>query len=275
MVVFPNCKINLGLHIVRKRADGYHDLETVFYPLMIRDVIEIVNEPEVGNGKPDVVFSSSGAKIEGEEKNNLCIKTYLLLKKDFPSLPSIKMHLHKNIPVGAGLGGGSADGAFALMLLNKKFNLNLSQQQLIYYALQLGSDCPFFIFNQPCFATSRGENLIPVPLDLSHYKFVIINPAIHVSTARAFAQIVPGVPQKSIQQIIKQPVETWKDELKNDFEIPVMQQYPVIENIKTELYNAGAAYVSMSGSGSTVFGIFNKNIRPKLSFPKNFLQIHL
>lgn len=275
MISFPNCKINLGLNIVGKRADGYHDLETVFYPLMIKDVIEVIQTTDDRRQTTDVDFSSSGLTVEGNIENNLCIKAYHLLKKDFTSLPSIKMHLHKNIPIGAGLGGGSADCAFTLVLLNKKFNLNLSQRQLIHYALLLGSDCPFFIFNEPSFATSRGENLAPVTLDLSHYKFVIINPAIHISTAWAFAQITPLVPQKSIQQIINQPIETWKDELKNDFEVPVMNQYPVIKNIKTELYNAGAVYVSMSGSGSTVFGIFDKNIQPKLSFPKDFLQIHL
>ena len=236
MILFPNCKINLGLNILKKRDDGFHDLETVFYPLMLKDVLEIIpttnNQHQTPNTKQVLLettnskfeipsFSSSGLTIHGDSSTNLCVKAYQLLKKDFPNLPSIKIHLHKAIPIGAGLGGGSADGAFTLRLLNEKFNLKLSTEQLIQYALQLGSDCPFFIINQPHFATARGEVLSPIQLDLSAYKFVIVNPGIHVNTGWAFSTITPSIPKKSIQQIIQQPITTWRNELINDFEISV------------------------------------------------------
>ena len=258
MVTFPNCKINLGLNILQKRNDGFHDLATVFYPIELKDVLEIIPARNSEQQKSSIQFTTSGLVVDGNSTDNICFKAYELLKADFPTLPPIEMHLHKAIPMGAGLGGGSADGAFALKMLNAKFNLNLTVQQLIDYALQLGSDCPFFIINQPCFATSRGEKMTPIHLDLSAYTFVIVNPGIHVNTAWAFKQITPSVPAKSIQQIIQQPIETWKHELVNDFELPVATTYPAIQNIKQDLYAKGAVYASMSGSGSTVFGIFKK-----------------
>ena len=269
MISFPNCKINLGLNIIRKRTDGYHDLETVFYPVQIKDILEIIALPESKN-QATVQFSQSGLHIDGDANNNLCVKAYHLLKKDFPSLPAIQMHLHKVIPMGAGLGGGSADGAFALRLLNDKLNLHLSNEQLIQYALQLGSDCTFFILNKPCYATSRGEVMEKIELDLSAYKFAIVNPGIHVSTAWAFSTIAPHQPKISIKEIIKQPINDWKNLLQNDFEAPVMKAFPAIQQIKDTLCNAGAAYVSMTGSGSTVFGIFEKNIPVQLKFPENY-----
>lgn len=252
MVVFPNAKINLGLNIVRKRGDGYHDLETIFYPVLIKDVLEVIRSDEFS-------FSASGLPISGSSNDNLCVKAFNLLKADFPDLPNIQTHLLKAIPMGAGLGGGSADGAFMLKMLNDKFQLELSTEQLMGYALQLGSDCPFFIINKPCFGTGRGEVLEPISLDLSGYKFVLVNPGIHVSTAAAFSQLVPKDPVKSIRQLIEQPVETWKYELVNDFEMPVFNQHPVLADIKQQLYDAGAAYASMSGSGSTLFGMFEKD----------------
>ncbi|MBS1591161.1 MAG: 4-(cytidine 5'-diphospho)-2-C-methyl-D-erythritol kinase [Bacteroidetes bacterium] len=269
MIVFPNCKINLGLNIVRKRKDGFHDLETFFYPLNICDAVEIIQTND-SNYVNNITYTSTGLAIAGNEQNNLCIKAYQLLKKDFPLLPSTKMHLHKNIPMGAGLGGGSADGAFVLKLLNQKFNLQLSQQQLINYALQLGSDCPFFIINKPCFATSRGEKMNEININLSAYKFLLVNPQIHVSTSWAFANIQPTIPSKSIQQIITQPIHTWKNELVNDFEKPVFQQHTSIYSIKNEMYKMGALYAAMSGSGSTIFGIFEKEKKLSYSFPKNY-----
>lgn len=272
MVTFPNCKINLGLHIIAKRADGFHDLETVFYPLPIKDALEII-QTTPNNTNSDIEFSCSGLTVDGNTADNICFKAYYLLKKDFPALPPVQMHLHKAIPMGAGLGGGSADGAFALKMLNEKFNLGLTAQQLIDYALQLGSDCPFFILNQPCFANSRGEKMTPIELDLSNYQFVIINPGIHVNTGWAFRQITPANPEQSVQQIIQQPIESWKNTMKNDFELPVSTAYPAIVAIKTELYNHGAVYASMSGSGSTVFGIFNKAANIDLHFPESYLVI--
>ena len=263
MVLFPNCKINLGLNITNKRSDGYHDLETVFYPIQLNDAIEVIE-------KEDLKFSTSGLAIEGDQKNNLCSKAYHLLKKDLSQLPAVHLHLHKAIPMGAGLGGGSADGAFTLKLLNKKFGLSLSEKQLIKYALHLGSDCPFFIINKPCFAKGRGEILEQIKIDLSAFKIVLVHPGIHISTAWAFSNIKPSVPKRSIKQIIQQSIETWKEELRNDFEESVFLQHPEIKKIKSELYNVGAIYASMSGSGSAVYGIFKKDKTTSFSFPVNY-----
>jgi 4-diphosphocytidyl-2-C-methyl-D-erythritol kinase len=263
MVTFPNCKINLGLNIVNKRTDGYHDIETVFYPVKLNDAIEVIE-------KKNIQFSVSGLAIEGDHANNLSMKAFHLLKKDFPQLRPVHIHLHKTIPIGAGLGGGSADGAFTLKLLNKKFGLGLSEKQLIDYSLQLGSDCPFFISNKPCCATGRGEILEQIHLDLSNYKIVIVYPGIQVSTSLAFSAIKPAAPEKSIKEIIKQPVETWKEELKNDFEEPVFNKYSEIKKIKDDLYAAEAIYSSMSGSGSAVYGFFEKNLQINASLPKKY-----
>ncbi|GAB2819740.1 4-(cytidine 5'-diphospho)-2-C-methyl-D-erythritol kinase [Ferruginibacter profundus] len=257
MLSFPNCKINLGLHILNKREDGFHNLETVFYPVALKDAVEII--PAHDTAAP-ITFTSSGLIVDGNNEDNICSKAYHLLKNDFPGLPAIKMHLHKAIPMGAGLGGGSADGAFVLQLLNKKFNLGLSASQLLHYASLLGSDCPFFIINKPCYATGRGEILEDININLSEYKIALINPGIHVNTGWAFAQLTPALPQQSIKEIIAQPIKTWRQELKNDFEKPVFEKYPVIQNIKETLYASGAVYAAMSGSGSTVFGIFEKEM---------------
>ena len=267
MVVFPNCKINLGLNITRKRSDGFHDLETVFYPIPIYDVLEIIPADETVS---DIFFIQSGIRIEGNKEDNLCIKAYRLLKKDFPRLPAIQMYLYKTIPTGAGLGGGSADALFTIKLLNKLFELKLSGQQIFGYSIQLGSDCPFFIINKPCFGTGRGEILEQVNIDLGFYKFILVNPGIHIHTANAFAQTTPALPQQSIKDIIQQPVAKWKERLKNDFEISAFKQFPEIKKIKDELYNAGAVYASMSGSGSTVYGIFEKEKDVQLNFPQQY-----
>lgn len=253
MLSFPNSKINLGLTILRKRKDGFHDLETVFYPIVLKDILEIVT---AANTNVAVSYSHSGFEIEGLNENNLCIKAYDLLKKDFPSIPAIKLHLHKAIPMGAGLGGGSADAAFTLQLLNEMFQLSVPVDQLMNYAATLGSDAPFFMINKPCYATGRGEVLEEIDLNLSAYRIILVNPGIHINTAQAFSQITPSLPERSIKEIIQQPVSAWKDMLKNDFEKPVFENYPAIKNIKEELYRQGALYAAMSGSGSTVFGIF-------------------
>ncbi len=266
MVIFPNCKINLGLNIIRKREDGYHDLETIFYPLPFYDALEIITNTE-NHSTHSVQFSATGIQIDGPEENNLCIKACYLLKKDFPQLSTIKMHLHKAIPMGAGLGGGSADGAFTLLLLNKKYQLNLLTNQLISYALQLGSDCPFFIINKPCYGQGRGEVLEEIKLSLSSYKLIIVNPGTHINTGWAFSQIAPAKPLQSIKEIIQQPIETWKHTLINDFEKPVLLQYPQLQIIKDQLYSKGAVYAGMSGSGSTFFGIFPKDQIVELDLP--------
>lgn len=269
MIVFPNAKINLGLRILRKREDGYHDLETVFYPVALKDALEII--PLSPHDKTSSFpFTLSGADIQGQPGSNLCVRAYQLLKKDFPDLPKIKMHLHKTIPSGAGLGGGSADAAFTLLLLNKMFGLTLSKEKMIGYANELGSDCPFFIINKPCYATGRGELLEEVYIDLSPYRMVMVNPGIHIDTGLAFAKILPAIPAVSVKEIIKRPVEKWKDEMQNDFEKIIFERHPVIAEIKEQFYRAGAAFASMSGSGSTVYGIFPKQSELRFSFPDNY-----
>ncbi len=269
MVIFPHCKINLGLNIICKRADGYHDIETVFYPVQIHDALEIIGENQTIQND-DIFFSASGIPVS-TAADNLCVKAWEILKNDFPQLPSLKMHLYKAIPLESGLAGGSSDGAFTLLLLNKKFQLNLSEEKLIAYALKLGSDCPFFIINKPCFAEGRGELMQTIGMDLSSYKLLIVNPGIRINTRWAFSQIQPAAPLKRITDIIAQPLETWKEELVNDFEKPIMKFYPELNNIKELLYTNGASYASMSGSGSTFFGIFPQSMKNISDlFPKSY-----
>ena len=266
MIKFPNCKINLGLHVTQKRADGFHDIETVFYPVAINDVLEIITSKN-----NTTQLHSSGIGIAGNANDNLCIKAYNLLKQGFNNLPAVDIYLQKNIPAGAGLGGGSADGAYTLLLLNEKYNLGLSEQQLINYALRLGSDCPFFIKNTPCYATGRGEVLQPVDTDLSGYKIVIINPGIHINTGRAFSNITPARPQSSLQINIALPVTRWKNIIVNDFETAVFAAHPSMQKIKEDLYAAGAVYAAMTGTGSTFFGVFNKDEKVNVSVDKSWM----
>jgi 4-diphosphocytidyl-2-C-methyl-D-erythritol kinase len=268
MLVFPNCKINLGLNITGKRTDGFHNLETVFYPIAIKDALEIITSTL----DTDINFSASGKIVNVQDDDNICVKAYRLLKKDFPQLPNIKMHLHKNIPMGAGLGGGSADASAVLVMLNDVYTLNISTEKLIAYALQLGSDCPFFIHNKPCFATGRGEVLEPIQIDLSSYKILIVNPGIHVNTGAAFKGLDANnfSPVGALEAIVKADIKTWKQYLKNDFEKPVFEQHPAIEKIKDDLYAQGALYSAMSGTGSTVFGIFEKSTTLALNFPAHY-----
>ncbi len=266
MIIFPNCKINLGLHILGKREDGFHDLETVFYPFPIKDGLELTHADFLKN----IEFTSSGLEIDGNTNDNICLKAYRLLKKDFPHLPAIKIHLHKTIPIGAGLGGGSSNGAFALLLLNQKFEIGLSQEELLKYSFQLGSDCPFFIVNKPCFASGRGENLLRVELDLSVYKIILVNAGIHINTGWAFSHLKSNRKRNSIKEIIQQPVAEWKSLLINDFEEPIFAHYEEIKNCKNQFYNQGALYASMTGSGSSVFGIFEKDTELKFIFPDHY-----
>ena len=268
MVIFPNCKINLGLRILRKRNDGYHDLETVFYPLALKDVLEIQRDTTLH-------FTAYGLPIPGDRDGNLCLKAWQLLKKDFPDLPFAHIHLYKHIPIGAGLGGGSSDGASTLLLLNKQFNLGLDTSRLLFYAAQLGSDCPFFILNTPSLGGGRGEKLEPATLDLSGYCFVLIDPKVHVSTAQAFSLCTPSIAGPSIHEIIQQPIDTWKDQLINDFEAPVFQLHPHLRDIKELLYSHGAVYAALSGSGSSLFGIFAKGKPPSLPVSSHFEKFEL
>ena len=278
MLVFPNCKINLGLCVTGKRADGYHNIETIFHPVQLLDALEIIGLNGKDGQHPATTFSHSGITIDGEEKDNLCVQAYHLLKKDFPQIPTVNIHLHKAIPLGAGLGGGSADAAFTLSALNEKFSLGLSDQQLITYALQLGSDCPFFIINKPCTATGRGEILEPVNIALKGFNLVLINPGIHVNTGWAFGQLdipatgieTPAPLLPNLQTTILQPVTHWKNTMLNDFEKPVFKKYPEIGAIKKTLYDNGALFASMSGSGSTVYGIFNNTAQVSFNFPPSY-----
>ena len=264
MICFPTCKINLGLRITQKRADGFHALETVFFPISIKDALEIIIEPDA-NAAP-ITFTSSGLAINGDPSDNLCFKAYELLKKDYPTIPNIKMHLHKQIPMGAGLGGGSSDGAFTLVVLNQLFDLQIPEYKLMQYALTLGSDCPYFILNSPAYATSRGEILKPINVNLDGYTIIIVNPGIAISTKLAFSLITPKVSDSNLEVIICESVSTWKDNLINDFEEPIFNSFPELANIKETLYQKGAVYASMTGTGSTVYGIFPTSIIDTLDF---------
>jgi 4-diphosphocytidyl-2-C-methyl-D-erythritol kinase len=259
MIAFPPAKINLGLHIIRKRPDGYHDLSTCFYPVPWCDILEILPSDKL-------TFDSSGLPVPGDPNDNLCLKAYQLLKKDF-NIPSVKIHLHKIIPMGAGLGGGSSDGAWTLRLLNELFGLAIAKAKLKEYASILGSDCALFIEDVPVMGSSRGEIVTPTTLSLKGKFIVIVKPDVHVSTAEAFAGIKPQLPEKDLQSILKNTsVEGWRDVVNNDFEASVFKKHPVIQSIKEKLYSSGALYASMSGSGSAVFGIFRKEIDLRSEF---------
>src|SRR5690554_2946905 len=256
MLLFPNAKINLGLRITGKRKDGYHDIETCMFPIPLHDALEIILANKTS-------FSFSGISIPGDAKDNLILKAYQLLKKDFNDLTPIAVHLHKAIPVGAGLGGGSADAAFALKLMNNLFDLILEDWFLEDYAAQLGSDCPFFIENTPKIATGRGEILSPIALDLTGKWLILVNPNLHIGTKEAYVGVVPKKPTEDLREILAD-TSVWKDRLKNDFEDRIFQKYPLIQSIKESLYEQGAFYAAMSGSGSTVFGLFDQE--PEMSF---------
>lgn len=252
MITFPNIKINLGLSITEKRPDGYHNLETVFYPVALEDALEIRTNPEA---QQKFTLHQHGMEIAGNPENNLVVKAYLLLDKEF-HLPPVEIHLYKHIPSGAGLGGGSSDAAFMLKLLNEHYNLQLSDNQLEDYAATLGADCAFFIKNTPTYAEGIGNIFSPIELSLKGYRIMIVKPDVFVSTREAFANIRPHRPEYPVREVIRRPVAEWKDTLINDFEASVFPQYPVIGEIKEELYHQGAIYASMSGSGSSVFGLF-------------------
>lgn len=255
MIVFPGCKINLGLRVIRKREDGYHDVDTIFYPLDWQDALECIEAESFQ-------FTSSGLAVAGEVTQNLVVRAYELLKKEFPQIPTLHIHLHKAIPMGAGLGGGSSDAAHMLTLLNETYDLHIPAQRLIAYALQLGSDCPFFIRNHACRAQGRGEIFTPVSLDVTNYQWVLIYPGIVIPTPLAFQGVSPKQPEVPLDQVIQQPIECWKQTLVNDFEPGIFYQFPVLGEIKQWLYQQGALYAAMSGSGSTLFGIFPKGKTP-------------
>lgn len=259
MIAFPNAKINLGLHLVEKRSDGYHNIETVFYPVQWKDALEIIPAEKKINRKTDIQFRSSGIRITGSIQKNSCVKAYHLLKEKY-DLPPVQMHLHKVIPTGAGLGGGSSDATFAIGLLNDIFRLKLSSKELEREARHLGSDCAFFIHNKPVFASGKGDEFEEIQVGLSGYYLVIVKPDVHVNTASAYKNASVKKPAISLKEIIRKPVMEWKELLSNDFEKSIFPQYPGIQHIKNQLYDSGAVYAAMSGSGSAVFGIFEDEI---------------
>lgn len=261
MIIFPNAKINLGLHVLRKRTDGFHDIETCMYPIPLKEALEIIPSKFFS-------FSHSGISIPGGSDSNLIVKAYQLLSVDFPEIPAVAVHLHKSIPIGAGLGGGSADAAFTLSLLNQLFSLGLATKQLENYASQLGSDCPFFIQNNPQMAEGRGEKLTPLPIDLSANWLCLIHPGIHIGTKEAYGGIQPRLSEKDLKTILSDQ-SSWKSQLVNDFEKGIFASHPEIAAIKEKLYEAGAWYAAMSGSGSAVFGLFKD--RPEaIDLPGNY-----
>lgn len=249
MLVFPNAKINIGLDIVARRSDGYHDIETLFVPVPeLTDILEVVFAPEAK-------MVQYGLEYDGAPEDNLCFKAFRLLQKE-KGIGNVEIHLYKKIPVGAGFGGGSADCAFTLMALNTLFNLGLSKEELAVYAAQLGSDCPFFIYNSPMLASGRGEILKPYDLDLSGYRIELATPDIHVSTREAYSKVVPVQPETPLAERLAQPIEQWKVSVRNDFEPSVFAIHPSLATIKDDFYRRGAVYASMSGSGAALYGIF-------------------
>ena len=261
MLVFPNAKINLGLHVTGILSDGFHDIETVILPVAFRDILEIVP-----SGEQKMEFCQSGLTIPGKSNDNLCLRAYQLIRSGF-HIPQVRIHLHKMIPPGAGLGGGSSDAASAIKLLNDLFSLAMTPSQMMDYAGELGSDCPFFIGNKPVFASGRGDQFEPIDLNLAGYSIAIVIPPVHINTSDAYKQIIVKKPVESLRYILKTDPGEWKNRLVNDFEDPVFKRYPGIGEIKDKLYSAGAVYSSMSGSGSAVFGLFDQPLPDLNSFP--------
>ena len=249
MIVYPNGKINLGLNVLEKRADGYHEISSAFYPLkQLFDMLEILPADNFS-------FSSSGIAIPGG--SNICTKGFDLLKADY-DVGNVKIHLHKMIPIGAGLGGGSADGAFVLKALNELFELNLTNNQLEKYALKLGADCPFFIENTPKYVTGIGEKMTAIDLDLSDYEITFIFSELHISTAESYGGVMPKKDETNLLYLISKPITNWKEVVRNDFEVSTFKKHPELSKMKAKLYADGAIYASMTGSGSVIYGVFRK-----------------
>ena len=267
MITFPIAKINLGLNVVGRRPDGYHNLQTVFYPVPIADALEVRPMAEGFPSDVDCDLKVTGIDVAGDEQQNLVVRAYRLLKQEFPQLPRLHAHLHKAIPTQAGMGGGSSDGTAMLTLLVREYFLQLSHQQLIDRAARLGADCPFFVDAMPAYAEGIGERLTPVALDLSDYWLCVVRPDIPVSTREAFSLILPQQPAVCCRDVVAQPVDTWRHQLTNDFETSVFSLYPEIGRIKQQLYDLGAVYAAMSGSGSALFGLFRQSIDLKPLFP--------
>lgn len=261
MITKPIAKINLGLNVVEKRPDGYHNLQTVFFPVPIEDALEVQLMDPAFPSTVDCDLKVTNICIDGDEQRNLVVRAYNLLKADFPELPRVHAHLYKGIPTQAGMGGGSSDCGFMITLLNEMFNLHLSRQQMIDYAAQIGADCAFFIVNEPCYAEGIGEKLKPISLSLSGWYLSLVRPDIPVSTREAFSLIKPHYPEINCREVVQLPVEQWRGQLTNDFEQSVFAVHPELGAVKDRLYELGATYAAMSGSGSTLFALSSQPLQ--------------
>lgn len=264
MLNFPNAKINLGLNVIEKRSDGFHNIETIFYPITLCDALEI----EKSEKAEPFEFNSSGIAINIADKDNIVVKAFKLISENY-EIPPTSIHLHKNIPFGAGLGGGSADAAFMIKMLNKFYHIGISTNKMEELACKLGSDCPFFISNKPVFAEGKGEIFSPSNVNLSGYYIVMVKPEIHISTPEAYAGIKVKA-SKNLQNLIELPIEEWKNNISNDFEDSIFPNHPLLAQLKKELYDNGAIYAAMSGSGSTIFGLFKEKPLIRESWKKHF-----
>ena len=254
MILFSPAKINIGLQILEKREDGFHNIRSVMYPIGLCDILEIGKLPE---GNSPLLFSQTGISIDSSHENNLVTKAWELLAGE-TEIPPAAIHLHKQIPVGAGLGGGSSNASVTLKALNQMARNSLAPERLELLAARLGSDCPFFLHNGPMMMEGRGEILSQAKVNLDGSFLVLLFPGIHVSTARAYADVVPKIQEDPLENLILKPADQWKDHIKNDFEENVFTKYPLIRELKNELYHAGAQYASLSGSGSSIYGIFRE-----------------
>ncbi|WP_460551460.1 4-(cytidine 5'-diphospho)-2-C-methyl-D-erythritol kinase [Hymenobacter daeguensis] len=266
MLVFPNAKLNLGLYITQRRPDGFHTLESVFVPLPWADALEML---PAAPGRP-TSLTLTGRPIPGDPATNLCLRAYELLQADFPQLPPVQMYLHKIVPIGAGLGGGSADAAFALKATNELFGLNLSVESLESYARRLGSDCAFFVQNKPVLAVEKGDVFEEISLTLAGTACVVVYPNLHISTGEAYARITPQPPKFALREALSQPMKTWRDTVSNDFEAALTPAHPVLAEIKQQLYAAGATYASLSGSGSAVYGFWESSEPAAMQWPAGY-----
>ena len=262
MLLFPNAKINLGLQIINKRDDGFHNLETIFVPVPWTDILEVVP-----NNSEEINFKCTGLLIPGKTQNNFIVKAFYAMQAQY-KISGVDVHLHKNVPIGGGLGGGSSDVAFFVKGINELFDLKLSNATMKEIVLPYGSDCPFFIENKPQLGTGIGTTLDPIAIDLTGYWMVLVAPDVHVATAQAYAKIQPKAPKHRLRELINKPIATWKEYMKNDFEKSVFSKFPAVAKVKQTLISAGALYASMSGSGATCYGIFKE--KPALAFPENY-----
>jgi len=273
MIIFPQAKLNLGLNVVARRPDGYHDLQTVFYPVPLCDALEIEEMDSHFPSEVDCDLKVTGIKVDGDEQHNLVVRAYNLLKQEFPRLPRLHAHLHKMIPTQAGMGGGSSDASAMLVLLNQSYELGLTEEELVSRAAKLGADCPFFILNTPAYAEGIGERLQRIDLRLDGWYLAVVRPDIPVSTREAFALIKPKAAEKNCRETVSLPVEQWRGLLVNDFEHSVFVQYPAIGQIKEQLYELGAVYAAMSGSGSAVFGLFRGMVDLEHAFANMYTRM--